>query len=75
MMLVDRPSGQLLIRRSGAWELGIFRAKEVRVDGLTVLRNRQPDIGEPSGGPLVDSECRAAVGQVIAAMRAHGLIG
>jgi hypothetical protein len=75
MSLVDRASGQLFNRRNGAWEAGIVRAQELRVDGLAVLRNRQPAIGDPSGGAVIDSECRAAVAQILGAMRAHGLIG
>ena len=75
MTLVDRASGQILSRRGGAWETGIVRAQELRVDGLTVVRNRQSAIGDPSGGAVVDSECRAAVVDALAALRAHGLIG
>jgi hypothetical protein len=75
MSLVDSVSGQLLNRREGAWETGIVRAREVRVDGLTVVRDRQSAIGDPSGGAVVDSECRIAVAQMLAALRAHGLIG
>ncbi|HYC94309.1 MAG TPA: DUF2793 domain-containing protein [Sphingomicrobium sp.] len=74
MSLVDRASGQVLARRDGAWETGIVRAQEIRVNGQTVVRNRQPAIGDPSGGTAVDSQCRAAVAQMLAAMRAHGLI-
>jgi hypothetical protein len=75
MSLVDSGSGQLLNRREGAWETGIVRAREVRVDGLTVVRDRQSAIGDPSGGAVVDSECRIAVAEMLAALRAHGLIG
>lgn len=75
MTLVDRSSGQFLSRRSGAWEAGILRAQEMRVDGVTVVRNRQSPIADPVGGAQIDGECRAAVEQILAAMRAHGLIG
>lgn len=74
MSLVDRASGQLFNRRNDAWEGGVVRALEVRVDGLTVVRNRQSAIGDPSGGAAVDSECRLAVTQILGAMRTHGLI-
>ena len=75
MSLVDRSSGQLFNRRNGAWETGIVRAQEVQVDGLTVVRNRQSPVGDPSGGAVVDDECRLAVTQILGAMRTHGLIG
>lgn len=75
MSLVDRASGQIFNRRNGVWETGIVRAQELRVDGLTVVRGRQPAIGDPTGGAVVDGECRVAVAQILAAMSAHGLIG
>ena len=75
MSLVDRASGLLFHRRDGAWEEGIVRAEEIRVDGVAVVRGRQPAIGDPAGGSVIDGECRAAVGQILGAMRAHGLIG
>lgn len=75
MSLVDRASGQTLARRNGAWEAGIIRAQEIRVNGQTVVSNRQSAIGDPSGGTVIDSQCRNSVTQILAAMRAHGLIG
>ena len=74
MSLVDRISGQLLNRREGAWETGVVRAMEVRVGDMPVVRDRQAAIGDPSGGSVVDSECRSSVAQMLAALRAHGLI-
>jgi hypothetical protein len=75
MSLMDRGSGRLINRRNGQWETGRVYANELVVDGLAVIRGRQPAIGDPSGGVQIDGECRAAVGQILAAMRAHGLIG
>lgn len=75
MNLVDRVSGQLISRRGGIWETGIIRAQELQVAGVTVVRDRQAAISDPSGGSSVDGECRVAVGQILAALRAHGLIG
>lgn len=75
MSLIDRVSGQFVFRRDGQWERGLVRAREIIIDGQRVLRDRQPAIGDPSGGAQLDGECRAAVSQILAAMRAHGLIG
>jgi hypothetical protein len=75
MSLMDRVSGQFISRRDGAWETGLVHAQEILVDGQTVVRNRQAAIGDPSGGTTIDGECRSAVAQILAAMRAHGLIG
>jgi hypothetical protein len=74
MCFVDRASGQPIAWRSGAWELGIVRGQEVQVDGQTVLRNRQAGIAIPAGGSNIDTECRAAVGSILSALSAHGLI-
>ena len=75
MQVADRGSGATFGRRGDAWELGIVRAEEVKIDGETVLRGRQPAIPDPAGGSVADAECRAAVAAMLAAMRAHGLIG
>lgn len=75
MSLVDRSSGEQLLYRGGAWQAGIVHAQEVRIDGQAVLGIRQAAIGDPTGGTVVDSQCRTAVSEILGAMRAHGLIG
>ena len=75
MSLADRSSGERIEYRNGGWQSGIVDAQEVRVDGQAVLRNRQPAIGNVSGGTVVDSECRTTVSEILGALRAHGLIG
>lgn len=72
--LVDADSGQMITRRSGIWESGIVRAQEVRINGQTVVRQRQAAIADPTGGATVDAECRAAVASILSALRTHGLI-
>jgi hypothetical protein len=74
MRVLDRSNGQLVLRRAGAWESGIVRAEEYQVGGLTVVRERQPAIADPSGGTVIDSQCRAAIGSILAMLRIHGLI-
>ncbi len=74
MRLLDRSSGQLVLRLEGAWESGVVRAEEYRVGGLTVVRARQPAIADPAGGTVIDSQCRAAIGSILAMLRTHGLI-
>jgi hypothetical protein len=72
--LLLRTTGETMVRRNGAWETGIVRAREIRVDGQRVLGTRQPPIDAPAGGSTVDEEARIALATVIAALRAHGLI-
>ena len=42
MSVIERASGELLLRRSGAWEPGVVRAREVRINALKV-------VGAPGG--------------------------
>ena len=75
MQLVDKGSGEVMAFRSGAWESGVVHARELRVNGTTVVREQQSAISDPSGGATTDSECRAAVLAILTSLRAHGLIG
>lgn len=60
--------------RGGAWEVGSLRGDNVLIGGEQVVGARTSAIAAPSGGSTVDAEARAALGQVLSAMRAHGLI-
>lgn len=70
----DRVTGETMVRRSGAWETGIFRVREIQVGGTRVVGQQQPPIMAPSGGSVADLEARAAISEIVVAMRAHGLI-
>jgi hypothetical protein len=74
LSVISRPNGEPIQWRSGAWEAGIARLQEVRIDGQTVLRERQPAIQNPVGGTVIDSECRGVLATALSALRAHGLI-
>ena len=58
----------------GRWTIGVLRATSVTIAGSTVLGARQPAIAAASGGGVVDTEVRAALANVLAALRNHGLI-
>jgi len=60
--------------RSGAWELGILRGSNVTIGGQQVVGGRAAAISAPSGGAVIDAEARAALGQILTALRLHGLI-
>lgn len=60
--------------RGGAWELGSLRGDNVLVGGEQVVGPRAAAIPAPAGGSTVDAEARAAIGQILSAMRGHGLI-
>lgn len=74
MTLFDRASGLTVVRRGGAWESGIARLAEVRINGVPVLKQRQAAVADPSGGSTIDAECRSALIGVLERLRAHGLI-
>ena len=56
------------------WEIGTVRASRLIVEGEQVVGPRAAPIADPAGGLTVDAEARAALGQVLAALRQHGLI-
>ncbi|PAX07014.1 DUF2793 domain-containing protein [Sphingomonas lenta] len=58
----------------GRWVPGEVRARRVLVDGVPVVGPQRPAIAAPAGGATVDAEARAGLEQVLAALRAHGLI-
>ena len=73
--LLDRTSGETMLRLNSSWEAGVVRAREVRVGGQAILAGRQAPIEAPSGGALIDAEGRTAISAILSALRAHGLIG
>lgn len=44
------------------------------LDGVQVVGTRASAIASPAGGTTVDSEARATIGQLLEALRQHGLI-
>ena len=59
---------------AGNWDIGVIRAMRVEIDGDTVLSTQSAAIASPSGGGTVDTEARASIDQILAALRHHGLI-
>ena len=59
---------------AGSWEIGVTRASAIEIGGEQVLASQLGAIGTPSGGTTIDAEGRAVIGQILAALRAHGLI-
>jgi len=60
--------------RSGAWEIGTVRGASVVLDGVQVIGPQLGAIPAPTGGTNVDAEARVSIGQILAALRQHGLI-
>lgn len=74
MRFLDRATGLELAYRDGAWTTGSLRASEIIVGGEKVVGARQAAVAEATGGTLVDAEARLAITQILACLRAHGLI-
>lgn len=60
--------------QSGSWAPASVRDDGFYVAGDRVVAARQPSIAAPSGGSTVDTEARATLAAVLAALRSHGLI-
>src|SRR6185503_10951669 len=60
--------------RGGAWELGTVRGSSLVLGGQQVVGTRAAAIGGPTGGTTIDAESRTAIGQILTALRQHGLI-
>jgi Protein of unknown function (DUF2793) len=74
MTALVRSNGKTAVYAGGLWEIGTLHASKVMIDGLKVLGARAAAIGGPASGSTVDAEARTAIGLILAAMRAHGLI-
>lgn len=69
-----RDVGMTLTFRDGAGWTDAIATKGVVVDGLQVVGTRRPAISDPVAGVSIDAEARAAIGQILSSLRAHGLI-
>lgn len=70
--VIDRGHG---MRFDGsAWTDDETRPDGYFVAGEQVLAGRQGAIADPAGGTVADSEARAAILGILAALRSHGLI-
>ena len=74
MAFTVKPSGYSANYRAGAWEIGTIRGSSLMVDGQQVVGSQGISIADPAGGSTIDAEARAAVAEMLAAMREHGLI-
>ena len=74
MRLIERASGPEWRRSASGWEVGRIQAHELYVDGAKVVGARASAIAGPTGGATIDSEARAGLNAVLAALRTHGLI-
>ncbi|SFO03653.1 DUF2793 domain-containing protein [Sphingomonas sp. OK281] len=58
----------------GAWTTGVLAGTRVTIGGVDVVGARRAAIPDPTGGTIVDSQARTAIGAILGALRGHGLI-
>lgn len=73
MRVWDAGSGAFAVFTAGAWTIGQLRGR-VFVDGVQVVGPRAAAIADPTGGETIDTEARAALAGLLAALRDHGLL-
>ncbi len=56
------------------WRSDAWPTRKIEIAGKTVVSMRQAAINAPTGGSVVDTEARGVLGQLLGALRAHGLI-
>lgn len=69
-----RSKGLFATRHEEAWEVGIARCGAVKINGTRVLGAQCGPIASPNGGTTIDIEARSVLGEVLGALRSHGLI-
>lgn len=64
-----------IVRFDGeVWSGEVARIESVEIGGTRVVAAQQPALELNSGGTVIDSEAREAISQILARLRAHGLI-
>lgn len=74
MSIWSKADGVFALRAATSWILGITSQRAVHVDGNQVVGARRPAIASPMGGTTIDTEGRIAIDEILAMLRAHGLI-
>lgn len=73
MTLWDKVAGYPLRWDATEW-VSQLAAASITIGGVQILGERQPAIGSPSGGTVIDAEARSSIDAIIAALMSHGLI-
>jgi hypothetical protein len=69
-----RDTGVFCVFDGSGWNSGIVAGSQFRVGGVQVVGSQSAAISDASGGSIIDIQARAAVSQILSALRVHGLI-
>jgi len=61
------------IRKGGTWVADAWPAKALHINGRNILDAQQAVIPSPQGGPIIDTEARAVIVQILQSLQALGL--
>ncbi len=74
MIAFVRSDGVTATIRAGAWETGTISGLRVEIGAQQVVGPRGVAIAAPFAGSVADLEARTAIGEILGALRQHGLI-
>lgn len=74
MIVWDEANGYWIHHDGSGWVSGVLTASSLKIGGVQIVGNQIAAIADPTGGAVIDSEARTAIGFVLEALRAHGLI-
>lgn len=74
MTVWNKAAGYWLHWTGEDWADGEWPVSKLTIGGVQVVGERLPDVPSPSGGTTIDAEARAAINQLIATLKSHGLI-
>lgn len=74
MIVWNKAAGHWIHWTGSGWAEGSWPVASLTIGGVQVVGERLPDVPSPSGGTIIDAEARAAIGQLIATLKSHGLI-
>lgn len=74
MRVAVTDDGQTYIYGASAWSAEPVRPDGLYIGGVRIVGTQETAIADPAGGSVADAEARAAIAEILTALRNHGLI-